>query len=352
MKNRIKINRLAHKYALDISKFHEKKTTKIDFNNLNKDFYGDIDKNDTIIKLDKKLLNKIKIKALKEFIYTNKIIPDYWKNKLDYQYEMTNLISKDKKLLSYIGSFSTNNQNSLNLPKINNSEMGSLTTKYSDLNDKKKKTFSFKYNEGIKEDNIKSIMDKYNLVYPIKEKLEILTKEHEDLLYNETTKNNISFHDNETNSNQTDNSNQIGVLAKIKAKLKRQGSFRQNLFSLDTLRLKYTNLLSMNNTKTGNNFNKKKFRILDKNIEKNVKSINNYGPYNSFCRLCKIKNIDFYNNLEHNHCLDLINHIKNFRKINKISDLSTIKRSSSVPKLSLFTDKESTESEIKEINLK
>ena len=191
MKNRIKINRLAHKYALDISKFHEKKTTKIDFNNLNKDFYGDIDKNDTIIKLDKKLLNKIKIKALKEFIYTNKIIPDYWKNKLDYQYEMTNLISKDKKLLSYIGSFSTNNQNSLNLPKINNSEMGPLTTKYADLNDKKKKTFSFKYNEGIKEDNIKSIMDKYNLVYPIKEKLEILTKEHEDLLCNENTKNNI-----------------------------------------------------------------------------------------------------------------------------------------------------------------
>ena len=29
---------------MDISKFHEKKTTKIDFNNLNKDFYGDIDK--------------------------------------------------------------------------------------------------------------------------------------------------------------------------------------------------------------------------------------------------------------------------------------------------------------------
>ena len=202
MKNRIKINRLAHKYALDISKFHEKKTTKIDFNNLNKDFYGDIDKNDTIIKLDKKLLNKIKIKALKEFIYTNKIIPDYWKNKLDYQYEMTNLISKDKKLLSYIGSFSTNNQNSLNLRP--------LTTKYADLNDKKKKTFSFKYNEGIKEDNIKSTMDKYNLVYPIKEKLEILTKEHEDLLHNETTKNNISFHDNETNSNQTEISNQIG----------------------------------------------------------------------------------------------------------------------------------------------
>ena len=97
--------------------------------------------------------------------------------------------------------------------------MGPLTTKYADLNDKKKKTFSFKYNEGIKEDNIKSIMDKYNLVYPIKEKLEILTKELEDLLHNETTKNNISFHDNETNSNQTDNSNQIGVLAKIKAKL-------------------------------------------------------------------------------------------------------------------------------------
>ena len=348
MKNKIKINRLAHKYALDISKFHEKKTIKLDFNSLNKDFYGDIDKNDTIIKLDKKLLNKIKIKALKEFIYTSKIIPDYWKNKLDYQYEMTNLISKDKKLLSYIGSFSTKNQNSLNLPKINNSEMGNITTKNAETNLKKKKIFSFKYNEGIKEDNIKSIMNHYKLSFPIKEKLDDLTKEYEDLLSNETTKNN----DNEKDSNKTENSNKINILAKIKAKLKKQGSFRQNLFSLDSLKPKYTNIFNTYNSNTRNRFNKKKFRILDKNIEKSVKSINNYGPYYSFCPLCRLKNIDFYNNLEHNHCLELIKHIKKFRKIYKIKDISKIKRSSSVPKLSLFTDKESEESEIKEINIK
>ena len=348
MKTKIKINRLAHKYALDISKFHEneKKSTKIDFSNLNKDFYGDIDKNDTMIKFDRKLLNRIKGKTLKEFIYTNKLIPDFWKNKLDYQYEMTNLISKDKKLLSYIGSSPTNYQNNLNLPQINNLDIRNNTTKYSEITDKMKRTFSFKNSEEIKEDNIKSIMDEYNSAYPIKEKLEQLTKEHEDLLNSEIGKNIISFHDDddEKDSNKTENTNKYNLLAKLKAKIKKQSYFRQNLFCLDSLRPKYTTLFSMNNTKTSNHLNKKKLNILDRNIEKNVKNISNYGPYFSFCPSCKSKNIEFYNNLEPNHCRELINHIKSIRKFNKISDANIIKRSASVPKLFSFRNKETEES--------
>ena len=93
-----KIDRLAHKYALDISKFHEKTEIKIDFNNLNKDFYDDIELNDNKIKSNKKLLNKIKDLTLKEFVYTNKIIPDIWKNNVYCKSEFKQELNQIKNL--------------------------------------------------------------------------------------------------------------------------------------------------------------------------------------------------------------------------------------------------------------
>ena len=349
MKSKAKIDKLAHKYALDISKFHEKTTTKIDFNNLNKDFYGDIQKNDTILKSEKIMLNKIKGKTFKEFIYSNKIIPDFWKNKLDYQYEMTNLISKDKKLLSYIGSFPTNNLNSPNLPKIKN--LKNNDSKYSTISNTKKRTFRFKYNEVIDDDdNVKSIMNDYKTVYPIKEKLENLMKEYSSLNNEEISKNNNLINDIENNPNNTDNKNYLSYikkinLEKIKEKLKKQRAFRQNIFCVESLKPKFKTIFDMKNIKTRNRTNKKKLEIFNKNIEKDIKSINNYGPHFSFCPSCKSKNIFFYNNMEPNQCLELINHIKSLKNLNKIDKIQKIKRSASVPKLSLFNEKDSSESE-------
>ena len=168
MRSRAKIDRLAHKYALDISKFHEKTEIKIDFNNLNKDFYDDIELNDNKIKSNKKLLNKIKDLTLKEFVYTNKIIPDIWKNKLNYQHDMTNLISKDKNLISYIGSFPLKSQLNQKLPKINSkTEINLMKNTYN----KSKKSFRFKPKNDYGDDRAKLIMEDYKVVYPIKEKM-------------------------------------------------------------------------------------------------------------------------------------------------------------------------------------
>ena len=80
------IERLTHKYALNIKQIRGPGPTKIaDFKNLNKNFYNDIESNNITIKDDTKLLNKIKNNSIKEFIYTNKEIPDKWKNKINYQ---------------------------------------------------------------------------------------------------------------------------------------------------------------------------------------------------------------------------------------------------------------------------
>ena len=364
MRSRAKIDRLAHKYALDISKFHEKTEIKIDFNNLNKDFYDDIELNDNKIKSNKKLLNKIKDLTLKEFVYTNKIIPDIWKNKFNYQHDMTNLISKDKNLISYIGSFPLKSQLNQKLPKINSkTEINLMKNTYN----KSKKSFRFKPKNDYGDDHAKLIMEDYKVAYPIKEKMENLMIDYSNNLKNfeDSKDNNKILNDNDmTSTNKSINSKdsktnsllqKINLYNKIE-KLKIQRSFRQNIFSIDKLKKNDDNKdnkskISFLDSKTRKHKNSSKiFEIKNKNIEKNIKSINYYGPHFSFCSLCKIKNMDFYNRMEPNQCLELINHIKNIKKgynANKNNKI-TNNRSSSVPRLSLFNDQNSKDSEIED----
>ena len=76
------------KYAFninDINKDKQSKGSSLDFNSLNRGTYDEIENNDMIIKdrLDK--LKLLKNRTIKELVYTNKDIPDKWRNKLDYK---------------------------------------------------------------------------------------------------------------------------------------------------------------------------------------------------------------------------------------------------------------------------
>ena len=385
MKSKAKIDKLAHKYALDISKFHEKGETKIDFNNLNKDFYDDIETNDIMINKDKKLLNKLKNNTIKEFIYSNKIIPNRWKNKFNYQYKLTSLISKDKKLLSYIGSSPNNNKNNNNqlLPKINTNHniINTLNNK-KNLKEKNKRTFQFKQREELDKDDLKIIMNDYESVFPIKNKFQTLMEEYSTELsnFNNIFNNNNNFNDkskindnNEIDSSIKNNSqkesNFISYIRKInplnkKERTKIQNTFRHNIINLDSLKHHSqrnihendkSNLFNININKKRKINYKNKSGIKNKIIERNLENINFYGPHCSFCPSCKTKNLEFYNYMEPNQCLELINHIKNYRKANNIysqrnstnttNTLNKNKRSASVPKLSIFNEKDSEYSE-------
>lgn len=99
------VDKLAQKYALNINQIRgPTKSNNLDFKNLNKGFYDDIEKNDVKIKKDQKELKKLKDTSLKEFIYTNKDIPDKWKKKSNYEDDLLNIMINDKNILTYIGT--------------------------------------------------------------------------------------------------------------------------------------------------------------------------------------------------------------------------------------------------------
>ena len=327
------IDRLAHKYALNIKEIRGPAPTKIaDFKNLNKNFYDDIESNNITLRDSRKLLNKIKDYSIKEFIYSNKEIPFIWKNKLNYQEDLLHTISRDKKLLSYLGSstLKTRKYSLDKFPKINtrydpskslrsrnisNKELKSMNeiadpnkSSIMNLSSSKvvKNKYSFKHNDKLTEKEINTLLDDYKMAYPIKEKLNELyiTSNY----YNRNKyKNNSMFSDlnninNISNLNDTMEENKLintknaynsivttsqrnprHTYIHINRKLlsKKQKTFRQNIFN---------NLGPMGDT-TFFSLNKS---ILDKT--------------NKSCRLINIKNI--YNGNKSEKELEKINDIK------------------------------------------
>ena len=64
----------------------------------------EIEMKDIEIKDSLKKLDKIKTSSLNEFIYSNKKIPDSWKNKLNYQTKVLEIFAKDRNFLLYVGN--------------------------------------------------------------------------------------------------------------------------------------------------------------------------------------------------------------------------------------------------------
>ena len=118
------IDKLAQKYALNINQLRGPKSSKIlDFKNLNIGFYDILAKNDNSIKKNRAILKKVKDSAMKEFIYTNKEIPESWRHKSNYGDEMLKIMVKDKNMLKYMGTGQTgeiNNKNNANANKTYN----------------------------------------------------------------------------------------------------------------------------------------------------------------------------------------------------------------------------------------
>ena len=191
------VDKLAHKYALNINQIRgPTKTLNLDFKNLNKGFYDEIEKNDVKIKQEQKELKKLKDISLKEFIYTNKDIPDKWKKKAHYEDDLLNLMVKDKDILTYVGTS----------PK----EEITKTKSYSD----KKDIYSLSKNSfsNEKENNFPSINDRYT-TKRIYEKRNSTINEKNNILESELSKRN-------TISEEYVNDNSISKISKIKSKSK------------------------------------------------------------------------------------------------------------------------------------
>ena len=412
------IDKLAQKYALNINQIRgPSKTKNLDFKNLNKGFYDDIEKNDVVIKQNKKELKKLKNISLKEFIYTNKEIPDKWKKKTNYEDDLLNLMVTNKNILTYVGmcpkeeNISTksyddkklinkgfSNENHKKLSNINNryvnkklfektsweeegikfnsildseiNNKNAITEEIANDNSVSKMNKMKSKNKSKNELNdkaINNILEDFKTAYPIKEKLQQLytttnyynnnsneisnnlknTRSGFNLSNSKRKQNNNSY--NRYNSIATNGRNSFFDSIKNQQQFKRKNVFRQNVFnnlvstntfSVDKKNGKKRKLkIDINEIRRpflGSDYQNfiKKVEINNPIINKNLESINYYGPYFSHCPPCYNRNLIYYKNLEINQCLDIIHHIKKSRKKNLLLDIK--KSSNNVKNQPLF----------------
>ena len=415
--NKLK-EQLKHKYAYNINDSAKGKKVTVgsgkDFLQLRGGFYDDIENNDISIKLKQKQLQKIKNESLKEFVFTNKLIPDKWKKKLSYQNDVIKILAKDNEFLLYVSrgsnpsmaeTISTGSNISDNISKNYKTIKKGLKTSYSQMFPKisnrflseekqkikndinrnininkaidedfsnKEKTFSSSKspypklkpennNEIMNDKDITNLLEEFRVAYPIKLSKEGQNEQeyghgYENSLDEKNKKNNIPkgdllFYNTFMQINR--NINPFANIHNMKLD-KRQRIFRQNIFN-NLIPPKYKKILksnSMVNLNPSNKFKKmkikkeekeqkfgpflnfdsdsfyKKTKINNPVIQKNLEFINFYGPYYSYCPPCLNRNLEFYNNLEPNQCLKLIQYIKKIRGKKNIINLKEKKQSS------------------------
>ena len=375
---RTNIDRLAHKYALNIKQIRgPAPLKKLDFKNLNKNFYDDIEDNNKTIQADQRLLKKIKDNSFKEFIYTNKEIPNIWKKNNSFQEDFIKTLSNDKNLVSYIGTKNLENRilpplfekknktisvdqrasphiiqkytiknkffnvNNFENPKnyvsfseqennsIDNSNIKNDYNNYYNNNYYDNTTHNIRNNinlgksSDLNEKKVNSILEDFKAAYPIQEKLKELYKlsnnNHNSL--NDSTKT-VCVNGSTTSSLM---SSPFSRFNKVKI-AKRQKTFRHNIYNnlkssidkhfltRDILQNKrYDNSFNNNNNYNLQSINNE---ITNPVLKKNIESINFYGPYFSFCPFCRIKNVNYYKNLEPNKCTEIIHFIKKMKNKN------------------------------------
>ena len=382
------IDKLAQKYALNINQLRGPKSSKIlDFKNLNIGFYDILAKNDNSIKKNRAILKKVKDSAMKEFIYTNKEIPESWRHKSNYGDEMLKIMVKDKNMLKYMGTGQTreiNNKNNANANKTfnifitrNENEKALPNIKKSfDKNDKieeinktpqkideeknpeniiteehgnelsvskeSKTKIRTKPKNEFMDKEINDILEDFKINYPIKNKLqELYDKTNfyssknsfnhsltKDKIGNSSTTKNLR-----ANSFVNTNKNGIDLNSKFSRNIfyntiknqqifKRKNVIRQNVFNnlisnkenIITKSVSYKAPSKLNPIVFSDYKNFiKKIKVKNPLVNRNLESINFYGPYFSYCPPCYNKNIEYYNNLEVNQCVGLLHHIKKMK---------------------------------------
>ena len=400
-----------HKYAYNINNSTKGKRIKIgntkNYIQINRGFYDEIENKDISIKQKEKELRKIKYDSLREFVFTNKEIPEKWKKKLTYQNDIIRILTKDNNFLYYVGRGGhSNNQSNMNetfstkmyttdnfkknenikglkktysqilFPKINNKHLSEDKTniKKELINKNENKTLEedlsmnennssnikmsntkYKLNkkEIMSDKDIVNLLEEFKIAYPIKIKKEEKHEESsEDKKKEKYNKKNLLFTRTYNLSSSSllqtrKGYNPFDNIHKIKAK--RQRAFRQNIFN-NLIPLKNKNntdnmtIINSNgklrkaivgDEKYGPflNFDYEKFykriKINNPIIERQLENINFYGPYYSYCPPCLNRNLEYYNHLEANQCLQLIQFIRKMRgKKNIINIKESTTRSS------------------------
>ena len=343
-------------YAYNINK-QNNLITQMAFKNIEKDFYEDIINSDLNIKKVKKNLGNIKEGTIKESVYTNKTIPDIWKNKLTYRQEVHDAINDDKIFAKYIGSnneeektdfdfenkfqsfsstFYTNNDLSksrntfYNKTSRTNFDSIEFNSKKSDStfierSEKKrhtKKTFFQTIMQPIINDKlIASKLDEYrvkydmnNLMNEIKKRRAFEGKDKElKEIPNFIKERNRNYRNYLKSIIQNERAkvlkesiyvnllppkNRLDEIDLEKNKLKKfKMSLPHKILFLDSGSPEYDNPPKITNPQ----------------VRRDLELIDYYGPKYVHCKFCHRRNLEFYENSEVNQCLKLTGYLKKVR---------------------------------------
>ena len=346
--------KLSKKYAFSL--FERKKALELEdcmgIKNLNYGFYDQIEKKDNVINDSKIKLKKIKSNSFKELIYTNKSIPNSWRCKINYFKDLLNIISKNEKLISYLGNGNSidsdnqltskktpinlyykinNNQkkknrinsakNIYNYKKLDNSFSSMTISEESNqsnsFSDYFKNNYLQKGKKEFSDKEIMNILDDLRINHPLKEEYEIIQNEKKDDTLSKSFSNSFSNNmlniskNNKQNFSLNNSLHNIKTISQEKKLKALKGCIYNNIIVIHT----QNKNKNKDNLLNGKNmiFNIKKdfeHKIKNPTIKKKLEHIKFYGPYNNFCFPCRKRNIDFYNKLEHNRCLKIIHYIK------------------------------------------
>ena len=328
--------------------------------------YDVVEKKDIELKNLKNDTNNIKKDTIKEFIYSNKKIPNFWKNKKNYKNIVLETFVEDDNFLKYLGNIEENDVVKLKIknkiqirPKTAISVKKKIrknltTTNHQNINQIKNKLGmetieeSFKYDSNnmsniysslsgsnkfkkpkikikkviSQQEEIQNMLDNLKEKFPLKNKLkEIYTNYNLKELFFSSSQNKKIINEN----NKIENINSINKLID-ESRFHKAQKIGKNIFN---------NLLSKNSKEKSREISNEKiysknnyinYKIQSKNkkgkirnalndsiIYNHLKSTNFYGPYFSYCPFCCDDNIKYYKYMERKQCISLLNYIKKDR---------------------------------------
>ena len=300
-----------------------------------KGFYDELINYDYYIRKNKNEISNNKIKGIKKFVYSNNQIPSTWKDRIDYYQDCYKSLSSDKNFVAYLGrgneySSSKDKKELLSINSVYQTEpkfkelrtysTGLITAKGSELNGKTNQQFikrgsivNFNPNKNLfinNERQIKDIFEDMRLKYPMRlthKKREI---ELDGGIINETPM---------KNSYSNKNIRNFPNCQKEKPKV-----FKSTMYNhlLTTHNMKKTPVKKKQVNKTFTSLlldsSTEEFHyiptIKNKQIDNKLKDINYYGPHFSYCPPCRRKNNSFYNEMETEQCITLLNFLKTQRR--------------------------------------
>ena len=317
-------------------------------------------------------------------MYSNRNIPEEWRNKLTYQDEVLNIFAKDKHFLAYLGKGNSNKENSIDEQSTRSRMSATTYTSFPHIHHKTASMASegsqgpiseevttgktsnraphllnSKNKHEYQEKDILSILEDFRNAYPIKSSIStanVLSSQNEDEKqiqnFNRTTYGTSFglFKDPFGLKNIAKNAVYSGIhTLRNMRRREKQEMFKTSIYtklippkprtlSREAQKKEMKKKKEEEESKYGPFLNfdyeafNKRVEVTNPIVRQYLESINFFGPYYSYCTPCRNRNMEFYKNLEPSQCIELIKALKKAKGKNAIISAKDARRSKTQPK--------------------